>query len=612
MCGIGGVYLKPGRNFSIESFLKHVIRTQEHRGPDAQDLWVSEDHRCGLSHNRLAIVGLGPDGHQPMRSACGNFYITFNGEIYNHKDIRDQLKKIGINCKTNSDTEVLLNAYILWGESSLNRLHGMYAFAIYNTVEKTLFCARDPIGEKPFIYKTTDDGFFFSSEIPAIQTPTSTSNISPHSLAMMLVGNMRHIPDPWTAYEDIHRLQAGHAMLVKDGVIKKIWRHWTPHKDTKTPTSEDLYETLSATISEQMEADVAVGALLSGGIDSTAIVGLMKKHTQSPIHTYALGMNPQDEDLSRARHAAKYHSTIHKEFYFDPDEQWEIYKKMIKIYGEPIALLPLTHSYVLSRSIRDDGIKVVLSGNGADELFYGYVGHIHTSRLSKIIDLTSPISKTLRPFIPEACQWIFAPPGERKARLYQTRAYKTLRSLLNQNHLEEINNRLFSIMSDWGRLYPSEHYIDESNFVGLMVENTHSITTIGDLAPMMASVEMRSPFLSQNIVSLALSIPHYQKVSLFAKDNDLKKILRQAVTPLIPPELLYAPKRGFGYGIQEATLLKERWLPHLETLFNNDSLNGIFRPEKIKELLELFKNGDTTNTALISKLLSIKIWMSQN
>ena len=387
MCAIGGIYLKANQKIELSRYLEGMLRIQHHRGPDACGLWHDPTRSLGLCHNRLAIIDLSEAGVQPMHSVDQRYSIVFNGEIYNHRELRQQIKSNGSRFRSNSDTEVLLESYRLWGEAMLTRMRGMFSFALYDKEEGTLFCARDRIGKKPFVYAQTNQGFIFASEIPAVLQFSSIDRAyNQGAIAAMLLHNMRHIPDPHTVYCGVRRLRAGHAMLVKHGAIEKEWRYWHPEVKENVNVAE-LRDTLEESVAIRSVADVPVGALLSGGLDSTVVVNLMGQYANEPIKTYAFGANQDDEDLRRARIVAKNLGTNHKEFYFDASRQYEVMKSMQDVYGEPIMLLPLIHAFELSRAIYADGIKVVLNGNGADELFFGYTGHIRTAKVTWILNL---------------------------------------------------------------------------------------------------------------------------------------------------------------------------------------------------------------------------------
>ncbi|MEW6683032.1 MAG: asparagine synthase (glutamine-hydrolyzing) [Nitrospirota bacterium] len=610
MCGIGGIALKPRVEQDMRALLGRVIEIQHHRGPDGHGMWLNDEATVGLCHNRLAILDLSPAGAQPMLSCDGRFVVVYNGEIYNYKEIRTLLVSKGVRFRSGSDTEVLIEAYRAWDDDMLVRLRGMFAFAIYDTASNTLFCARDRFGKKPFVYAITPFGFAFTSEIPAVRIMPGVDLTLDHSaLAAMLLHNLRHIPDPYTVYKGIQRLRSGHAMMIRDGAIVRVWRYWEPRPSDDLTTPHALRSMLEDAVRLRMRADVPVGALLSGGVDSSAIVGLMRKHADTPIHTYALGFDPQDEDLRRARIMAERLGTTHKEFYFEPDEQWAIFQQLLKLYGEPIMLLPLVHTYSLCRAIRDDGIKVVMSGNGADELFYGYTGHIRTLRISRWLDRLSFLRPMLAPLAGGRLGWLAAPPGKRKAAFYRALAGNEWTPILSEDAKQQLANRAVEEMTYWGSLCPSKRFIDESNFVGLMVENTHSVTIVGDLAAMAASIEMRSPFLDQEVVSFALATPVEQKIPFSSNPGWLKAILRESVSDLIPTELLAAPKRGFGMGIQEAMVFSGPWKRHAEDLFSTPmDADGLFNVDSIRRVWHGFRNNKR-DASRAAKLFAIQEWL---
>ncbi|RMH34360.1 MAG: asparagine synthase (glutamine-hydrolyzing) [Nitrospirae bacterium] len=616
MCGIGGVYLAPGQDLDRRGCLDSMLHIQRHRGPDAEGIWISKDGRLGLCHNRLAIVDLTEAGNQPMETIDGRYVIVFNGEIYNYREIRKDLEAEGTKFKSCSDTEVIVEAYRHWGEDMLHRLRGMFAFGIYDCLSGELFCARDRIGKKPFVYAETDYGFVFSSEIPAVlAAPGIDRSIDRDAIAGMLLHNMRHIADPHTGYRGVRRLKAGHAVRVKNGRIQKIWRYWQPQPARGAATPQRLRAILEDAVRLRSIADVPVGALLSGGIDSSAIVALMTQFSREPIRTYALGYDSTDEDLRRARIVADRLGCIHKEFYFDGERQWDVFRRLIDTYGEPIMLLPLVHAYELCESVRDDGIKVVLGGHGADELFCGYTGHVRTARLSTLLSLIGPVGTFVERLgggekEQDALSILRAQPGTRKAAYYRGREGKDWSLMLSPEARDAVTNVVAEELEYWGRLCPSKKFIDESNFCALMVENTHSVTISSDLPPMLASVEMRAPFLDQEMVSFALATPVSSKVPWIAPLKRLKWILRRAVQDLVPDELLHAPKRGFGFGIPQERVLRGAWRHYGDELFAAPhDADGLFDRNALQNSWERFQRHESVSADIIAKMLAIQYWL---
>jgi len=614
MCGIGGYQLRPSTTLNTDTLLTTLQVMQHHRGPDGKGRWTTANKSTGLCHTRLAIVDLTETGNQPMSSPDGQLTITFNGEIYNWQILRNQLAERGVTFKSHSDTEVILAGYREWGYGVLQKLRGMYAFALWDNQSKMLFCARDRIGKKPFIYSESSKGFFFASAIPPLRAISQIAGINESrdetGLANMLLHNLRHIPEPCTAYKGLRKLRPGHALVVQNGRVKRMWRHWTPQPQ-KIDTPRQLRTIIEEAVAIRTVADVPVGALLSGGVDSTAIVHLMQQQNNEPIHTYAFGANKDDEDIRRARLVSEKLGTRHKEFYFDPIRQYAVFKKIIATYGEPIMLLPLIHAYELSEAIHDDGIKVVLNGNGADELFYGYTGHLNTARVTRLINMLG----WMRHFLPKMehpkLSVFFAPPGKRKSVFYHRKAEERWPTIFQSDAISTLENIVSKEMEEWGQLLPNEDFIDESNYLSLLIENTHSLTIASDLPGMMASIEMRAPFLDQEVISAAMGI-HYSKKVKGPKDgSQLKNILRKAVSDLVPAEVMHAPKRGFGMGVQERDILLGPWKKHADDIFNNYPSNNFFDTHKIRKMWISTSKSGVGQWDLLAKLFSIGLWVNE-
>ncbi len=612
MCGIGGFVLKSPPDFDGQALLKRLKFLQIHRGPDDDGIWLESDKKAGLCHNRLSILDLSKLGAQPMSTPDKRFTIVFNGEIYNWKALRQDLEIAGFKFKSNSDTEVVLYSYILWKDAFLKKLRGMFAFSIWDNQKKILFCARDRVGKKPFIFSETKRGFFFASEIPPLKLTAETVGINleidNNALAAFMLHNLRHIPEPATIYKGIRKLRAGHAIIVKLGKIVRYWRYWSP-EPKKVINSQELRSIIEEAIKLRSVADVPVGALLSGGIDSTAIVNIMQKNCDQQVKTYAFGRNKQDEDIVRARYAAQKLGTDHSEFFFDPISHFENFKKIQSVYGEPIMLLPLIHTFELCKAIRRDGVKVVMNGNGADELFYGYTGHLNTARFTNIINMFG----WTRGFIPDfkhPYSAVFhAPKGKRKAKLYAHKAHVTWPKFFRTDAIINLENYVARELAYWGQLFPNENYIDESNFCSIMIENSHSVTIAGDLPAMIQSVEMRSPFLDQEVVNAAMGIHYKQKVKGPQSGNRLKVILREAVEDLIPKKLFNAPKLGFGMGIQEKDLLLHEWRGYADAVFNEFPDMELFESYRIRKIWQNAKKENKVLWSEIAKLFAVGHWI---
>ena len=565
MCGIAGfVSNEKDNNINLKTLGKSFIKILDHRGPDDNGIWIDESNKNLLAHTRLSILDLDKRSKQPMIDYKSSLIIVFNGEIYNWRFLKNELQKNGYQFITESDTEVLLKGYDFWKSEILNKIEGMFAFAIYNYKTRELFCARDRIGKKPFVYSETPHGFVFASELPAIIKNKDFYNLNlmiDNSSIFSLFGkNFRQISEPNSIYKNIKKIKPGHGLIIKNGKIKKIFQWWKPKVDDYkelTTSKEKLRELLEQSVFKRCKADVEVGAFLSGGVDSSTISYIATKAVKSRLKTYALGFDKNDEDLKRARIYSQYINSDHKEYYFDPVQEWSSFKNITKVNGEPLPLLPLVHASHICKKVKDDGIKVMLSGIGADELFFGYTGMINTLKLSIISKLLYPSFKFFSETSLAENEFgavLTQNKGSRKSKLYKVRS-NYFKDLLLKNKLKDKILDYNSIeLKYWGKILPNEYYIDESSYLGLIVENAASIAISGDIPAMMNGVEVRCPFLDSEIINFAFNCKWDKKINLFSNSQNLKKILRDAVSDMIPKDLLNAPKRGFGFGITEKRL----------------------------------------------------------
>lgn len=610
MCGIVGALYKTAQIESEPSQrLVAALELLHHRGPDGKGVWVSPSRMSYLGHTRLAIIDTSPRGAQPKLSHDGQFVAVFNGEIYNYRELRAELEKGGVQFFSDTDTEVAIEGYRAWGANCLNQFKGMFAIAILDIRKDEVLIARDPLGKKPLLYSEMESGVAFASELPPLARFLKREELAYDldALASMLIGHMRHVPDPYTGVRGVRRLLAGHAMIVTAGKISKMWRYWSPNVSFfQNTTSERVRELLEIAVERRLRSDVPLSVLLSGGVDSTAIAAVAQSRSPSPLLTFAYGAGREDPDILRARFAAKALGTEHTEVFCAEAPSWKLFVQMMQQYGDPIALLPLLHAAELSERIRSQGVKVVLSGNGADEIFYGYTGFHRLGLYSRLESIVPRWALSLLgpKFGALACE-----PGRRKAALYRVWAEEQWPSVLANDGETWLQNRASEMARFWGEALLSHHYIDESAFVGLMVENTHSVTTIGDLSGMMHGVEIRSPFLDVDLVECALQTHFTQKVGLGRGPHNLKALLRSAVEDIVPQELLLASKRGFGMSIQERDLLRGPWRVEAgRYLEDSDTLGGLLDAVKIRHLWGAFLSGKHENASLLTRVLALQVW----
>ncbi len=544
MCGIAGIW----SNFDLvtqEKMVDIILKNQKHRGPDHTGKLTVDGITFG--HNRLAIIDLSKRANQPLVSNCGRYVIVFNGEIFNYIELREELSDY-YDFKTNSDTEVLLACFIKYGVDCLSKLNGMFAFAIYDKLEKILFCARDRIGEKPFVYSEHPTGFYFASELGALYSTGVFSNEPDEiGIAYSYLRNFRHIPEPFTRYKEIRRLEPAHAIIVKNKKIVRKWCYWKPVLEyDSTITEDDILSLLDDAVRLRERADVDVAVLMSGGVDSSAVASLMVQHGLRPK---AFTLKADDEELNRAIKVADLLNIPIEVYKYDKGLEKKLKEEMFRIYGEEVRS-PISHLAALCNLISKKGIKVVLSGIGGDELFYGYSGAGRQLLFSFIIRLLEILpQKVLVSF-----EKIFSSNRNLKLifELAQIENYKRKGYLYRKEAISKglLNFDYGYLLDYWAQLVKeSKFYIDISHWLGLITENAHSITIAADLPGMMFGVEIRSPFLDHRLVELAFKINACKKVSIIRGHTHNKLILKRALREILPMDILYAKKKGLGYGL---------------------------------------------------------------
>ncbi len=562
MCGIAGLALAALAAWE-RGAAAAIAEASRHRGPDGRGEWESSDGWFQLGHARLAILDLSPAGAQPMANEDGTVWAVVNGEIYNFQDLRRELERQGHSFRSRSDSEVVVHLWERDGERLVDHLHGMFALCLVDWRRGVMFCARDRLGKKPLVYAETPRGVAVASEISALTgVPGVDVSVDPQSIGLYLLRNFRHVPEPFTMFRGMRRLPPGHAMTVRSGRIERIWRYWHPRLDPIEGGPAEVLGLLDRAVVRRMVADTEIAAMLSGGVDSTAVVDSMLRQGAGPVRTYALGRDGADEEIVRAARAAALLGTVHRAVFMEPDAHYEMLTALVARHGEPIALLPLVHAFQLCRAIRADGVKVVLAGHGADELFHGYSSHLDQARLDRLLPwVPAPLAKVAAALLPPG-QWrgaaviAGAPPGRRKAAQYLDEARHLWPGLMlaGPETRRAWEEPLAALLSAWMPDPAPRAYVEEAAITGLMVENAHSVTIAGDLPAMAAGVEVRCPFLDQEMVEFAWRLPWQIKQA-----GGGKAVLKRALEGRLPRDLLYAPKNGFGTNIQERDLYAGPW-----------------------------------------------------
>ena len=595
MCGLAG-FIPSSKIVKSESndIIHSMIQTLEHRGPDAADAWVDENHRMVMGFRRLAIQDLTRTGNQPMHSPSKRFTIVFNGEIYNHFELRKELeiKLDKINCwRGSSDTETILAAFEIWGiRSTLDRLHGMFAIAVYDKKLNTLTLARDRIGEKPLYYGIVNKSFVFASELKAIKKFPNFRNILHRpSIAKYLQYNF--VPAPLSIYEGIYKVNPGSTLTIK--VFPDSFQsleqeqYWDIGDIAKKPDdrqTEDhilrnLEQSLSGVINNQMISDVPLGAFLSGGVDSSLIVSLMQAHSIQPIKTFTVGFEENSFDESeQAKSVAKYLKTDHTEVILGSKEAQDVIPLLPKIYDEPFADSSQIPTFLISK-VAKQHVTVALSGDGGDEIFGGYNRYLWApsiwNNIKKTPSWLRPTLSTLVRSIPRSS----LPILQNFINLTQTQAggieslegkITKLSRVMSSSSQKDFYNSLISHWPDQKILVKGlqendlyftgaeyRNFPENCNFSKDFITNMMKVDSMHylpndilcklDRASMANSLETRAPFLDHKIIELAWELPPSLKIN----NGEGKQALRKILYQYVPKELIERPKTGFSIPIAQ-------------------------------------------------------------
>ena len=611
MCGIAGLLRKssPVQEFEVEKMTNALV----HRGPDGSGNFVFQN--IGIGHRRLSIIDL-KGGKQPLANANQSVWITFNGEIYNFKELRSTLKQKGHHFQTESDTEVIVYAYQEWGVECLSKLRGMFAFAIMDLAKKELFLARDHFGIKPLVYAVTEDVFCFASELQALKQVQGIEwSVNLEALDQYL--QFQYIPAPNTIYNQAHKLPPAHFMRVKfDGTIIELKRYWQlEFKEGTARSQADWAEGLSEVIKESVKAhlvsDVPFGAFLSGGIDSTVVVGYMAQQMQEPVKTFSIGFNESEfSELHYARMVANYWKTDHYEEIVSPDAL-AILPQLVKHYGEPFGDSSAIPTWHVSRLARKH-VTMALTGDAGDELFACY--QTYTTRWNKHI---SPVPEHL----PKYKKALYPLMNKINPENYAMRT-ATAEDWVHYLHYYKDDSRKQLWKKEISHSFQSNHrefledIMKQSRHFGHFQKaqaldfNTYlpdDILAKVDVASMMHGLETRTPLLDLKVVEYAAAIPQNFNIKRIGDHWEGKLLLKKNLEAYFPKGFLHRPKMGFAVPVSnwfgaEGTKrneVKERLL---------DSQNG-FSDYFNMTALEKIANGNDSRKQWL--LLFLQEWIQQ-
>lgn len=582
MCGFAGILSKSD---AIDTgACKAMTDTLAHRGPDDSGVWQDLDHGIALGHRRLSIQDLSAMGHQPMLSASGRYVIVYNGEIYNFRAIQKELQEFNCVLRGHSDTEVLLAAIESWGlEQALTRFAGMFAFALWDKHERTLTMARDRIGEKPLYFGWQGKSLLFASELKALRThPDWVGEIDRNSLALLMRYN--YIPAPYSIYCDIHKLMPGtyvHFRLdTPVGQIPSHTTYWSAIEVMEQGISHSfaysddeaidaLEKLLGDTIQEKMIADVPLGAFLSGGIDSSAVVAIMQSRSLQKVKTFSIGFH--EEDYNEAQHAkevARHLGTDHTELYVTPEQAMEVIPKLAHLYDEPFSDSSQIPTFLVSGMTKKH-VTVALSGDGGDELFGGYnryfLGMTIWNKLSRIPHpFRALAAKSIIALRPQTWDRIGKYAGFMVPQMKERAGDKLhkLAEILAVGSADQLYDNLVShwkspsslvhgsrepltALTDPDRQANIDDFSVRMMFLDMVSYLPDDILVKVDRAAMGVSLETRVPFLDHRVVEFASRLPVNQKI----RNGQGKWLLRQVLYKYVPETMLDRPKMGFGIPI---------------------------------------------------------------
>lgn len=630
MCRIAGFWdFNYKGEYSLEEVAISMRDSLAYGGPDDAGVYLEPSYGLALTHRRLSILDLSPAGHQPMEFE--NFVITYNGEVYNFREIRQELEKEGYKFFSNSDTEVILKAFHRWGFEAVHRFRGMFAFALWDKKEKKLILCRDRIGVKPLYYYNKDGLFMFASELKAFHKhPKFQKELSPLALSLFL--QYGYITSPYSIFEDTYKLEPGHFLIVDDkGKLLKFayWKVEDYLKEEKLKgTEEELAKELESILTESFKlrlvSDVPVGLFLSGGLDSSTVCALLQKESTKPLKTFTIGFYEKDyNEAEYARRIANYLSTDHTELYCTPKEAYEIIPNLPEIYDEPFGDSSAIPTYLVSKLAKSQ-VKVSLSADGGDEQFCGYTQYrIVGGRIKKLnkIPFLSAFAFALNLISPDLAlrvykrfsfmlpKWTnFRDKYIKLRNVLKHRDIKSQYDVSNKYFLEEglLNLGLSSFLET--QTFRLDNVpVDDLTYMMYYDLKTYlpdDILVKVDRATMAVALEGREPLLDHKIIEFTLRLPVEYKY----RNGKSKYLLRKVLYKYVPKEFIERPKMGFGVPVYEwfKTELKKLYLEYLN--LEKIKREGIFNSLEVERLLKGYFEEKGINHNKLWLLFVFELW----
>ncbi|MGA9772132.1 MAG: asparagine synthase (glutamine-hydrolyzing) [Blastocatellia bacterium] len=626
MCGICGVVGQ-----ADDQLIKNMLARMAHRGPDDEGVYITETAtagRVGLGHLRLAIIDLSPAGHEPMTDASNQIWLTFNGEIYNFKQLRRELEALGHRFKSDSDAEVIIYAYIEWGRACLSRLNGMFAFAIWDSRDESLLLARDRLGIKPLYYANTPSGFAFASEIKALLAiPNFDRAVDLSALDQYMT--FLWTPDPKTAFRGVEKLPPAHCLVYRNGRAE-TFEYWDIAFDEDDDISESewverLREQITRSVRAQMIADVPLGAFLSGGLDSSTLIALMTAIATQKVTTYTFGFRQEDlrydileDDVKYARVVGRKFQTDYHEEYLEPHVM-ELLPKLVYHMDEPVADPAIITSYLICRAARER-LTVLLSGMGGDEVFAGYPRHAAV-KIAEAYNLIPPfLSRPVVAALPGAKPGRFtalfrntkklarsaALPARERYLGFGTYFTEAEKSELYTGEMQEEASDFdaYEQHQKYFNRVSGQDFINQMLYVDMKTFLPCLNLTYTDKTSMAASMEVRVPLLDHELIELAARVPARLKL----KGLTGKHILKRAAESWLPREIIHRKKAGFSAPVRAWLVRDLREM--VEDLLSESNINqrGYFNYQSVRRLIDENMSGREDNNLKIYQLLTLELW----
>jgi asparagine synthase (glutamine-hydrolysing) len=619
MCGITGILDFKKNPISIDS-LKTIGNSLYHRGPDDNGYFIDSDNYppVGLAHQRLSIIDLSKAGHQPMSNEDDTIYIVFNGEIYNFQEVRRECIKRGHLFKSNTDTETILHLYEDYGKNCVEKLDGMFAFAIWDKKKRILFLARDRIGKKPLFYFYENNVFCFGSEIKALlETGKIQPEVSIDNIPLYLL--FGYVPCPNTLYKDIFQLPPASRMIIDASGKIQIETYWELKSQPQILRDEvwcvrKIRELLMNSVKKRLISDVPLGVFLSGGIDSSIVVGIMSQLMDQPVKTFSIGFEGDEsyDETSYARIVAEHFNTDHTEFIVKPNA-FELLDKLLWHHDEPYGDSSAIPTYIVSKLTRKH-VTVALNGDGGDEVFAGY------ERFNRV-KYTENVSKFMFKFMAKVFQTLPIHSDEK----FEKFCYKASQSFpYNLMHwianieIDDISLLLVEEMRndiENKRLgYSFSQYMNESDGLSILSKTLYiNIKTylLDDLLrkmdrmTMANSLEARSPFLDKDLIEFVMRLPDRMKI----RKGKNKYLLKKTFSDLLPHSIVHRPKQGFGVPLDKWFKYELRDFVYDILLSPNPHYKNYINQKVLKKMINDHMNGKRKISRIIWTLLSFEMWL---